>query len=245
MLFLEEQSWEVRKTQEKGRGLFTKKALSPGRIIGDYTGIVIHPRDADLYEKGAHFYLMYYHDYAGIFPDLSKPDLYLLNHSCTPNCWMYTYKGHTLFFTLRKIFPGEELTISYLLSPKTPFCEPCRHFCRCESTFCTGSMHLSNERFNTWQETYNEIARQTKRKRIQRGKELRLLSSYPISIPDHPVYPLFGNAQKKAQTILRTTLPKHEVLRQMIRESGKVLSFPHLNLSVLGISADEIITKPH
>lgn len=245
MLFLDQTFFEVRDTKEKGKGLFTKKALPPGQIIGDYTGTVIHPRDADLYEKGEHFYLMYYHDYAGIFPDLSKPDLYLLNHSCTPNCWMYTYKGHTLFFTLRHIFPGEELTISYLLSPKDRYDEPCNHLCRCESIFCTGSMHLSDERFKAWQKAYKEIAGRTKRERVRKGKELPLLTTYPKAISDHPVYTLFGNMYEKAQGMESNTVAEVASLRKLIRESGRTLFYPSLNISILGIIGQEIITQSH
>jgi hypothetical protein len=243
MIFLKDSSWVVRQTKEKGNGLFTTETIPPGKVIGDYTGTVIHPMDADRYEKGEHFYLMYYHDYASIFPDLSQPDVYLLNHSCTPNCWIYTYKGHTLFFTLRKIFPGEELTISYLLSPQSMFCEPCTHLCRCESDFCTKSMHLSGNQYNAWQKASRHIAQKTKRERIQRGKELPLLTTYPESIPDHSIYTLFGNVKKNAKQIQASSLPEIQLLRRLIRETGQVLSFPKLTMTVLGIAEDTVITN--
>lgn len=244
MLFLDESVWEVRETKEKGKGLFTKKSLPAGEIIGDYTGTIIHPRDADLYESGGHFYLMYYHDYASIFPDLSKPDLYLLNHSCTPNCWMYTYKGHTLFFTLRHIFPGEELTISYLLSPQDRYDEPCNHRCLCESEFCTSSMHLSETQFLDWQKAYNEIVKKTRKARVSAGQELTPLPIYPQSIPDHPVYTLFGNSKERAVVMETAMFPSKKTLRQTIRETGRSLAFPSIGVTVLGVNNDEVVLKP-
>ena len=101
----------------------------------------IHPKDAD--EKEDNFYLTYYHDLAVIVPDISKPGVHFLNHSCYPNAFIYIYRGHTLVFALRNILEGEEITISYLLAPKEKWCNPCLHICKCMSKNCTGTMHLS------------------------------------------------------------------------------------------------------
>lgn len=241
MLFLDNNSFEIRETKEKGKGIFSKNSLPPGKIIGDYTGLVIHPKDADEYEKGKHFYLMYYHDYAGIFPDLTTPDLYLINHSCTPNAWIYTYKGHTLFFTLRHIFPGEELTISYLLSPKDAYCEPCNHICKCESNRCTTSMHLSKDRYETWQKAYTRLSSLTQKERVRKWKYLKLLSEYPSSIPDDPVYALFGNQTISPKILETKILPDRSLLREAIRKTGRTLLFPDLNLRVVGVVDEEVI----
>lgn len=244
MLLLDTHSWEVRITKGKGKGLFTKNVILPGTIIGDYLGKIIHPMDADMYEKGKHFYLMYYSDTAGIFPDLSTPDLYLINHSCTPNCWIYTYKGHTLFFALRKIFPGEELTISYLLSPQDEFCKPCTHICSCNGIICYQTMHLSPKRFNEWRTVYKEVTRKTKKMPVQRDHDLPALPSYPENITDHPIYSLFGNPHEAPEEILSATLPSLSVLRSMIRSSGKYLLFPKLSLCIAGVIDDKLIATP-
>ena len=86
---------------------------------------------------------MYFTDQASIYPNLTKPGPHLLNHSCKPNCWVYIYHGHTLFFALRKIKRDEELTISYLLSLKMRRVILAIITRKCESKFCTGTMHLS------------------------------------------------------------------------------------------------------
>ncbi|HEY5122970.1 MAG TPA: SET domain-containing protein, partial [Ignavibacteria bacterium] len=113
MLLLSSDYWEIRNTKNKGQGLFAKKNISKGRAIGDYLGTVLHPLDAIVNEEN--FYLMYYHDHAVISPDLKKPGIHLLNHSCIPNAFLYIHKGHTLIFARRNILKGEELTIPYLL----------------------------------------------------------------------------------------------------------------------------------
>ena len=131
---------------------------------------------------------MYYSDQASIYPNLKRPDIHLLNHSCRPNCWIYIYKGHTLFFALKKIKPGEELTISYLLSPNDGTCSPCTHICKCNSKHCTGTMHLPKDKYKKWQNFQNSQKRKTKRARVVFGKNLTKLSFYPKTIPSSPIY---------------------------------------------------------
>jgi len=180
MILLTDDIWEVKTTKEKGRGLFAKKPISQGTIIGDYIGTVLHPMKALIDDEN--FYLMYYHDKAAIMPDIEKPGVHLLNHACIPNCKLYIYKGHTLAFALKQIAPGEELTIHYLLAPKTEFCNPCKHMCRCGQANCTGSMHLSKEKYDIWRTIYEKQSKETKRERIRYGKTLPLLSFYPKKI---------------------------------------------------------------
>lgn len=182
MIFLSDNSWEVRTTPNKGRGLFTKQTLKQGTIIGDYIGTVMHPRDAVIDENN--FYLMYYHDYAAISPDITKPGVHLLNHACLPNCSLYIYKGHTLAFTLKDIAPGKELTIRYLLAPKDTFCNPCVHVCQCGNARCIGTMHLEKALYEKWRMVTEAQAKETKKERIRYGKELPLLKIYPESIPE-------------------------------------------------------------
>lgn len=181
MILLADKYFEIKNTRNKGRGVFANKEISKSTVIGDYIGKVIHPEDALVDENN--FYLIYYHDYAVISPDLNKSGVQLLNHSCRPNAFIYIYRGHTLVFTLRKIKKGEEITISYLLPPKEKYCNPCLHKCSCGFSNCNGTMHLSKEKFELWKKLNNKQAKETKKERIKYGKELSLLSFYPKNIP--------------------------------------------------------------
>lgn len=183
MFLLKDDFWEVKRVRGKGRGVFVQKEIKAGTIIGDYLGKVIKTRDYDLGKDKKGLYLMYYSDKASIYPNLKKPDIHLLNHSCSPNCWLYIYKGHTLFFALRKIKAGEELTISYLLNPNDGTCDPCTHFCKCGSKHCGGTMHLSEDKYARWQRFQNNQKKKTKRSKIVFGKNLPKLTSYPETIP--------------------------------------------------------------
>jgi SET domain-containing protein len=56
-----------------------------------------------------------------------------INHSCQPNLYARTLRGHVLFFALRKISPGEELSLDYGASYHDG-----RKRCRCGMPRCRG-----------------------------------------------------------------------------------------------------------
>lgn len=192
MFLLKKNHWEVKKTKEKGYGIFLKKEITKGTIIGDYLGKVIETSKYDLKNDKKGLYLMYYTDKAVIYPNLKKPGIHLLNHSCKPNCWIYTYSGHTLFFAIRDIKVGEELTISYLLAPKDITCNPCTHDCRCGSKTCTGTMHLTKEKFKKWQKFQDKNKKETKIAMFVFGKNLSKLNSYPKITSKNPIYEIIN-----------------------------------------------------
>lgn len=177
MLLLHPDSWEIKKTKNKGKGIFARKDISQGIIIGDYLGTFLRPEEALVDELN--FYLMYYSDRAVIAPDLNIDGVHLLNNSCLPNACLYIYKGHTLVFALRNIKRNEEITVPYLLVPITNYCNPCKHICLCGSEKCTGSMHLTDEKYKKWKSISEKQASQTKREKISYGKKLKILSDYP------------------------------------------------------------------
>lgn len=242
MILLSEKYWQIKETENKGRGIFAKKTIPAGVVIGDYIGKVLRTKEVELDNK-EDLYLMYYHDQASIFPNLQKPGIHLLNHSCTPNSWLYTYCGHTLAFTLRKIFPDEELTISYLLSPKDNFCNPCTHICKCESLVCRQTMHQSLEKYKKWRIFQETKAKKDKRGKIRYGKELLQLSRYPKTIPDNSIYDLFGNTQKPPESFATKTLPPVKEIRKLIRKTGRTIDFLALNTRIYGVLDNFVVSK--
>jgi hypothetical protein len=244
MFLIPDDSWEIKNTEKKGRGVFAKKEIQPGKVIGDYLGQVIKEEEEDKYDLEEEFYAMYYTDDAIVYPDIQKPGIHILNHSCTPNCWMTTYKGHTLYFSLRRIFPGEELTVSYLLSPEDKDCNPCTHLCNCGSIICSGTMHLPQKRYDEWVAFDNEEEKKTETEPASFGEELPKLSSYPREILDNPIYTLFGNSEIEPHIITDSVFPSISKLRQMIRESGKTLEFSSINIKVFGIMDGFVTSQP-
>lgn len=188
MFLIPDDFWNIRHTKDKGRGVFARKIIPAGTIIGDYIGTVIRTSMFDVERDAQALYLMYRTDETSIYPDLTVSGIHLINHSCQPNCWMYMYRGHTLFFALRDISVGEELTISYLLSPKDDTCAPCTHECKCKSFVCTGTMHLSPEKYEAWQKFQRTETKRSDVIRASIGTILPKLTAYPDIDIHHPIY---------------------------------------------------------
>lgn len=242
MILLDDTFWEVKNTKEKGRGIYAKKDIAPGTVIGDYIGKVIRTAEEDTSDKDG-LYLLYYHDYASLYPeDTTAIGIHLVNHSCTPNSWIYTYKGHTLFFALRKIHPGEEITISYQLSP-SDFCKPCIHACHCGSEFCTGTMHLSQETFSIWNSFNESEAKKSKRAPIRYGKLLPKLKEYPGTIKDNTIYTLYGAVSMQPAMYNDAQIPTVDDLRKRIRQTGRMLYFPKVRTLIYGIKENQAVSK--
>lgn len=158
MFLISRDYYQVKKTKNKGRGVFAKKEIKTKTIIGEYTGTKVKIEEYDLEKDKIGLYLMFLNDKYAIYPDLTKVDIHLINHSCEPNCWIVNHNGKVYFFALRDIKVGEELTISYLLPPKDKTCNPCPHNCKCGSKNCTGIMHLSEVKFKKWQKFQSTFA---------------------------------------------------------------------------------------
>jgi len=181
MFLIPDSFWKIKKTKDKGRGVFARKPIGQGSLIGDYVGKLIHYEDVDFDKEKKKLYLMYYDDEAGIYPDLTKPGVHLLNHSCSPNCWITRFKNHTVVFVLKNIKKGKELTTSYLLPPKMN-CSPCNHKCYCKSKNCTGSMHLTEAGYKKWQKFQDKHGNKDMYKTKKVAGELKPLKKYPKSI---------------------------------------------------------------
>ena len=244
MLLLPKSYWHVQQTEKKGRGIFATKDIPAGKVVGDYIGKVIHEKDEDKYDKmGDPFYLMYYNHEALVHPDPKTPGIHIINHSCTPNLWMYTYKGHTLYFSLRRIFAGEELTVSYLLSPQDKDCNPCEDICHCDAVLCFRTMHLSEKEYNEWEKFDDAIEKETKPEPVEFGKTLPILDAYPEVIPDNSIYTLFGSKNNYSLRVNDKKLPTVHGLRRIIRQSGRTVAFPKMNLRVHGVMHDLLISE--
>ncbi|EKE05680.1 MAG: Nuclear protein SET [uncultured bacterium] len=151
MFLIDNSYYKIKNTKGKGRGVFAEKIIKAKTIIGEYAGEKVEIEKYDLEKDKYGLYLMFLNDEYAIYPDLTKIDIYLINHSCEPNCWIMNHDDHVYFFALRDIKVEEELTISYLLPPKDKICNPCNHICKCGGKKCTGSMHQTQRQFERWQ----------------------------------------------------------------------------------------------
>ena len=105
----------IKKTGSKGRGVFTREAIRANTVIEESPVIVMSAEDRVNIDKTL------LHDY--IFAWGEKKDkccmalgfVPLYNHSYTSNCeYFMDFEEETIQIkTVRKINPGEELTINY------------------------------------------------------------------------------------------------------------------------------------
>jgi hypothetical protein len=250
MFLLPDDAWEMRYRPygrdddgRRNRGVFARRAIPAGTLIGDYLGLLIPREEEAAYETGSDVYLMYYDEQLSIWPDPTVPGVHIVNHACEPNVGIYPYRGHGLYHALRRIHAGEELTVSYLLGPIDDECSPCLHACHCRARACTGTMHVSYERYAAW----NSFDRAESRKSQQEpGAALAMLSAldrYPARIADHRFYSLYGAPEPAPHVLNDAGFPSLARLRRAIRRTGRRIFLPVHGVTVLGVDGTTVLLE--
>lgn len=244
MFIIPETSYEVRRAHQKGRGVFVKRNIKAGALIGDYLGRIVDDKELVALEKengGACYAMDYDGNDTSIYPeDVRIPDVHLINHSCAPNCGTCSRSGHTLVFALRRLFPGEELSFDYGFDPDGAEALT-DHPCCCGSPICRGTMYASAKDIDRY---IAFIARTTKKQKytpVKGGEMLPPLKNYPQQIPDDSYYDVFANLERNKKRYADKKQPPLGWLRRQLRESGRALSFPHLSLIVWGVRQGEVL----
>lgn len=124
---------EVRPSGISGLGVFALQTLEPGAVILgiDDSRVVdeAHPLDPDAGEFGSH------RDY---LPDgtvvLMRPPERHINHSCDPNCFVYSVHRRRFVIAMRPVARGEEIVYDYAINAVGGETWECR----CGSPRCRG-----------------------------------------------------------------------------------------------------------
>ena len=127
----------IRKSRINGKGCFATIPFQRGRKIAEYTGERIN--DLEAQKRARRRRILRICDIDGRFSiDGSRGGngTHYINHCCEPNAYMRTLYGHVLFFALRDILAGEEITIDYeqTLHPDSKRC-----FCGAKN--CRGTIN--------------------------------------------------------------------------------------------------------
>jgi len=250
MLLLPDDAWEMRgrafssaDAAKRNRGIFATKPIRAGSIIGDYLGLLIPNEKEDEYETGQDIYMMYYDERVAIWPDQDQPGVHIVNHSCEPTCGITTYRGHSLYFALRAIHSGEELTVSYMFGPIDDECAPCPHACWCRARFCTGTMHLPIDRYAAWSRFDDRESARTAADPVEAYQVLQPLNRYPARIPDRGFHAIYGSVERPPKVMRGEWLPEVSAIRREIRRTGRRLAYPALGLTVLGVDGTTIVLE--
>jgi hypothetical protein len=117
-----------------GHAVFARSVIEPGELIGVWSGRIIGRDELDdLPEEIRHHTVQVEEDLflASLSPD-EPPDF--INHSCEPNAGL---DGQITIVALRRILPGEEVTIDYAMCDGSPYDE---FDCACGSKTCRGKV---------------------------------------------------------------------------------------------------------
>jgi SET domain-containing protein len=125
-------------------GVITREVIPRGRKVIEYTGERITYREADRrfrrilrYGKGKRFYFFVLDRRRVVDGAIDGSGAELINHSCDPNLARRRIRGHILYFSRKRIRPGEELTVDYHYSRETVIIP-----CRCGSPKCRGTINV-------------------------------------------------------------------------------------------------------
>lgn len=120
----------------EGRGCFAGRRFERNQKVGELLGERISRAEAR--RRIAHRHRIRVcdvDDRTAIDASRNGDATAFINHSCEPNLFMRTVRGHVLFFALRDIKPGEELSLDYGESHHDG-----RKRCRCGARSCRGAI---------------------------------------------------------------------------------------------------------
>ena len=238
-MFLIPSSWyEIKKAHKRGRGAYATRDIPAGTVIGDYLGTLVSTKAPGIADD---IYAIWRNEKEAILPVKEEIGVHLINHSCTPNSTFYPYKGHTVITTLRKIFRGEEITITYIIESPEPGTQVPWLECFCNSRLCRGSMYATPEiSYAYWKLEQKNCKSYINKSAGKLGTKLLPLKSYPKALSDFDVLPLLSSAKQSA-ALLESKVPTAGKVRKLIRESGKPIHFLQSNITVNGVWGDELL----
>ena len=140
-------SFEVRKSNIQGRGVFATRRIRPGPRIVEYTGEKISNDEADRrYDEDRmnrhHTFLFTLDRNTCIDGNVRTNKARLINHSCDPNCEAVIEGKRIWIYALKNIQPGVELAYDYQYERTGENIAELEKFyvCKCGAKNCRGSI---------------------------------------------------------------------------------------------------------
>jgi SET domain-containing protein len=127
----------IKRSKINGRGCFANVFFPKGRKIAEYTGELISRRETARRTKHRRVLrICAVNAYWSIDGSRGGNGTHYINHSCDPNSYVRILYGHIIFFALRDIQPGEEITLDYVTSYHSD-----QKACDCKSPSCRGTIN--------------------------------------------------------------------------------------------------------
>ena len=121
-------------------GMYAGEKIPKGRKIIEYTGEKCNRRETKIRAEREFNYLFTLDSYWTIDGSVGGSGAEYINHCCEPNVESRIVKGHVLYFAMRDIKPGEELTLDYRFGSEVE-----QHKCGCGAKACRGTINLKRE----------------------------------------------------------------------------------------------------
>ncbi|MFN0124697.1 MAG: SET domain-containing protein [Blastocatellia bacterium] len=117
---------EARPSPLHGLGCFATQPFRKGRKIAEYGGAVVRYDNLTEEESRWDFNHIVGLDDEWVIDGNRGGNLTkYINHSCDANMYMRVTRGHAIFYALRDIAPGEELTWAYYIMDDDGRIDPC------------------------------------------------------------------------------------------------------------------------
>lgn len=120
-------------------GIYAEEEIPPRRKVIEYTGERISRRETKVRASRPLNYIFTLDSYWSIDGSAGGSGAEFVNHCCEPNVIARIIKGHILYFSLRTIEKGEELTLDYRFGKDVETVN-----CFCGSKNCRGTINLKD-----------------------------------------------------------------------------------------------------
>ena len=122
-------------------GVYAGERIPKGRKIIEYTGEKVGRKETKIRAEREFNYLFTLDSYWTIDGSVGGSGAEYINHCCEPNVESRIVKGHILYFALRDIGKGEEMTLDYRFGADVE-----KHNCACGAASCRGMINLHKEK---------------------------------------------------------------------------------------------------
>jgi len=129
---------QIRSSPIQGLGVFARETIPGRRLVIEYGGDRISRAEAQrrFLKRGKPKRICFARASRYWIIDGWKGNgSEYINHSCSPNLYAWRPRGHILLCSLKRILPGEELTLNYRISPRMGQVP-----CHCGAAKCRGVM---------------------------------------------------------------------------------------------------------
>lgn len=126
----------IKPSRINGKGCFAAIYFPRGRKIAEYTGERITDAEANRRAHRRKLRICAVNARWSVDGSRFGNGTHYINHSCQPNSYMKILYGHILFYALRDIHPGEEITLDYETTLHSD-----KKRCSCGAHACRGTIN--------------------------------------------------------------------------------------------------------